>query len=131
MPRRPPCAALADHLARPPGEGVYDEADAFASFISHGGNPVLYRRTIAALGALHARLRPATVLDVGCGDGRVTAGVLGPWTRSVDLVEPSRELLARAAAPSRASRTTSGPTPSASRRSSTGSGRRPPGTWRS
>ncbi len=57
---------------------------------------MLYRRTIAALGALHARLRPATVLDVGCGDGRVTAGVLGPWTRSVDLVEPSRELLARA-----------------------------------
>ena len=36
------------------------------------------------------------MLDVGCGDGRVAAGVLGPWTRSVDLVEPSRELLARA-----------------------------------
>ncbi len=48
------------------------------------------------LGAFHQGLRPATVLDVGCGDGRVTAGVLGPWTRSVDLVEPSRELLDRA-----------------------------------
>lgn len=38
------------------------------------------------------------MLDVGCGDGRVTAAVLGPWTRSVDLVEPSRELLGRATA---------------------------------
>jgi SAM-dependent methyltransferase len=94
----PLCAALADHLARPEGERVYDEADAFAAFISHGGNPGLYRRTVGALRAFHAGLRPATVLDVGCGDGRVTAGVLGPWTRSVDLVEPSRELLSRARA---------------------------------
>jgi len=92
------CAALADHLARQEGEGVYDEADAFAAFISHGGNPELYRRTIAALAALHEGPRPGTVLDVGCGDGRVTAAVLGPWTRSVDLVEPSRELLSRAEA---------------------------------
>lgn len=38
------------------------------------------------------------MLDVGCGDGRVTAGALGPWTRIVDLVEPSRELLGRARA---------------------------------
>jgi hypothetical protein len=92
------CAALADHLARPEGEGVYDEADAFAAFISHGGNPELYRRTIAALAAVHGRLHPAAVVDVGPGDGRVTAGVLGDWTRSVDLVEPSRELLTRAEA---------------------------------
>ena len=47
---------------------------------------------------MHARVRPATVLDVGCGDGRVTAAALGAWTRSVNLVEPSRELLSRARA---------------------------------
>ncbi|HTI34478.1 MAG TPA: class I SAM-dependent methyltransferase [Miltoncostaea sp.] len=47
---------------------------------------------------MHGRLRPAAVLDVGPGDGRVTAAVLGPWTRTVDLVEPSKELLGRATA---------------------------------
>ena len=96
--RGPLGPALAEHLRRPPGVGVYDEAGAFEAFIGNGANPELYRRTIGALADLHAGLRPGSVLDVGPGDGRVTAGALGPATASVDLVEPSADLLARAVA---------------------------------
>ncbi len=94
----PLSAALARHLGRVAAGGVYDEASAFAAFIGGGGNPELYRRTVAVLGAVHADLAPRSVLDVGCGDGRVTAGVLRPPTRRLDLVEPSADLLARARA---------------------------------
>ncbi len=90
--------ALARHLAAGPTDAVYDEASAFESFIGYGTNPELYRRTIAALARLHADERPRTVVDIGCGDGRVTAGVLGPATEVVDLVEPSADLLRRAQA---------------------------------
>jgi len=91
-------AALARHLARDPADAVYDEGTAFAAFIGNGTNPELYRRTIAALSAVHARRSPGTVLDIGCGDGRVTAAVIGAATARVDLVEPSADLLARARA---------------------------------
>jgi hypothetical protein len=33
------------------------------------------------------------VLDIGCGDGRVTQAVVGDDTHRIDLVEPSRALL--------------------------------------
>ncbi|MGE4029625.1 MAG: methyltransferase domain-containing protein [Thermoleophilia bacterium] len=90
--------ALARHLSARPSDAVYDEAAAFASFIGNGDNPELYRRTIAALAKVHAGARPRSVLDIGPGDGRVTAAVLGPATTTVDLVEPSAALLTRARA---------------------------------
>ncbi|QXC60795.1 class I SAM-dependent methyltransferase [Aquihabitans sp. G128] len=90
--------ALDRFLGDLPAPGVYEAPSAFEAFISNGGNVVLYERAIAALAALHADEQPETVLDIGCGDGRVTAAVLGPSTARVDLVEPSAELLVAARA---------------------------------
>jgi len=91
-------ALLADHVATAPAGGVYEEPRAFEDFISGGGNVGLYAATIAALGSLHARERPASLADLGCGDGRVTAAVIPEQCRRVDLVEPSAALLAAAQA---------------------------------
>src|SRR5262245_38831540 len=91
-------ALLADHLAAAPAGGVYEQPRAFEAFISGGGNVGLYAATIAALGSLHARHRPGSLVDLGCGDGRVTAAVIPDGCRRVDLVEPSAALLAAAQA---------------------------------
>ena len=89
--------ALDAFLAGRPPSGVYDEPTTFEAFIDHGSNPELYRRTIEIVRGVHAVEQPATVLDIGCGDGRVTAAVLAAATERVDLVEPSATLLALAA----------------------------------
>jgi hypothetical protein len=91
-------ALLADHLEASSAIGVYEEPGAFEAFISGGGNAALYAATIEALRSLHARERPRSVADLGCGDGRVTAGVIPDGCRRVDLVEPSAALLAAAEA---------------------------------
>lgn len=88
--------ALASFLSGMPAPGVYDEPRAFEAFIDNGGNIDLYKQTIRRLSAIHAEIGPRTVLDIGCGDGRVTAGVLHSSTTRVDLVEPSADLLERA-----------------------------------
>ncbi|HET6952745.1 MAG TPA: class I SAM-dependent methyltransferase [Acidimicrobiales bacterium] len=90
--------ALADHLARAAAGTVYDEPSAFQEFISGGGNLALYATTTTALRALHAGRRTTAVTDIGCGDGRVTAGARPATCRRVDLVEPSAPLLAEAVA---------------------------------
>jgi predicted TPR repeat methyltransferase len=98
---RSPEQRLADglrrHLAAGQG-GVYDEPAAFEQFIDGGGNVELYRRAHAVLAERHARLRPHAVLDIGCGDGRLTQAALRPGLDRIDLVEPSAELLATAEA---------------------------------
>jgi SAM-dependent methyltransferase len=71
----------------------YTEPSAFQEFIESGDNPALYAATIHALQELHAALDPASVLDIGCGDGRVTAATLAERCGVVDLVEPSAPLL--------------------------------------
>src|SRR4051794_93179 len=86
--------ALAEYLEALPAPGVYDEPSAFEAFIDNGNNPELYRRTIEQLHQVHAERVPGSVMDIGCGDGRVTASVLSPSTRQLDLVEPSEQLLA-------------------------------------
>ena len=91
-------ALLADHLTASPGGGVYGEPRAFEAFISGGGNLGLYAATSAALRSLHAQRRPRSLVDVGCGDGRVTAAVVPDSCRRADLVEPSAALLAAAVA---------------------------------
>jgi hypothetical protein len=90
--------ALATFLDGQATPGVYDEPTAFEAFIDNGANPELYRRTISAVRAIHAADRPAAVIDIGCGDGRVVAAVLDPVTERVDLVEPSDALLGQAVA---------------------------------
>src|SRR5262245_678549 len=89
---------LAGHLAASSVTGVYDEPRAFDAFISGGGNVALYAATLAALRSLHARERPGSLADLGCGDGRVTAAVVPDSCRRVVLVEPSAALLAAAQA---------------------------------
>lgn len=58
----------------------------------------MYEATIAALRDEHQRLAPHRVIDIGCGDGRITQASLTSSTLQLDLVEPSSELLGRALA---------------------------------
>lgn len=85
--------ALARFLRGAGREGVYDDPTAFERFIDGGGNPALYEPTISALRQVHELEEPAAVLDIGCGDGRVTAATTTASTTSIDLVEPSVEML--------------------------------------
>jgi SAM-dependent methyltransferase len=90
--------ALLRHLRRVEGGAgdVYGDPAAFARIIDGGGNVALYREAHAALAARHARQRPHSVLDLGCGDGRLTSAALQPALARLDLVEPSADLLAAA-----------------------------------
>lgn len=88
--------ALLRFLDRGADSGVYEEPSSFQAFIDNGDNPDLYTATIAHLARLHSQLTPASVADIGCGDGRVTAGALDSATTTVHLVEPSGDLLAQA-----------------------------------
>lgn len=74
---------------------VYDDPAAFTTFINNGGNVALYRETIKHIRAQHLATGTQTAIDIGCGDGRVTAATLNE-DLLVDLVEPSMELLAAA-----------------------------------
>lgn len=77
---------------------VYADPSAFERFIDGGGNVALYQRAGSALAAVHGRVRPGSVVDVGCGDGRLAAAALRPGLARLDLVEPSDSLLAAARA---------------------------------
>ncbi len=92
------CAALATHLSRDAAAPVYDDARAFQAFISHGTNPALYARAIAEIADVQLRRRPRSVLDIGCGDGRITAESLAPGVERLDLVEPAATMLHQAVA---------------------------------
>lgn len=85
-------AALAEHLAGDPGGRVYDSPAAFTAFVDGGGNVGLYD---ALSTALADRYRVGSLLDLGCGDGRVVAAALvrAGTSPAVTLVEPSRPLL--------------------------------------
>ena len=70
---------------------VYVEPAAFTRFIETGNNPDLY----SATNLMVRGLRPDgthTLLDIGCGDGRVSAGIVRAGD-VVDLVEPSTDML--------------------------------------
>ncbi|MGM1060231.1 class I SAM-dependent methyltransferase [Saccharothrix sp. Mg75] len=87
--------ALAEHLDSAAGGSVYDRPAAFEAFAGGGGNVALYEAVVDALGALYDRVRPTTLLDVGCGDGRALRPALArPHAPvGVSVVEPSRALL--------------------------------------
>jgi len=89
--------ALLDYLTATDSGDVYGEPSAFEAFISNGTNPPLYEATIEHLKTTHLEDSPVSVLDIGCGDGRVTAASIAS-PASVDLVEPSQVMLATATA---------------------------------
>ncbi len=87
--------ALREYLRANHSGDVYSEPSAFEAFIDNGTNPDLYEATVAYLGDLHRQVAPESVLDVGCGDGRVAAAVVASTAR-LDLVDPSEAMLATA-----------------------------------
>lgn len=91
-------ASLAKYLKRQLNDAVYDAPDGFEAFINNGSNPELYRSTIARLRDIHERRRPRSVVDIGAGDGRVSASVVNPAVESILLVEPSTDLSQQALA---------------------------------
>ncbi|MEP1122928.1 MAG: class I SAM-dependent methyltransferase [Ilumatobacter sp.] len=89
---------LADHLRSHPGTGVYVDPAAFESFISGGSNVALYASTIEILAASNDRRALRSLLDIGCGDGRMTAATVPRSCESVHLLEPSHSMLESAIA---------------------------------
>ena len=94
-----PSSRVGPHLARLlAGErvDVWGGAAAFERFIDGGGNVALYAASLDALAAAHRAEAPASVVDLGCGDGRLSAAAVHPGLRRLDLVDPSAERLAAA-----------------------------------
>ncbi len=75
---------------------MWGGAAAFERFIDGGGNVALYAAVLDALAAAHRAEAPASVVDLGCGDGRLSAAAVQPGLRRLDLVDPSAERLASA-----------------------------------
>lgn len=71
-------------------------AEAFSRFIDGGGNVGLYDAAFRRLQAVHRLAAPESVLDLGCGDGRLSAAAVHPGLRRLDLVDPSGDRLAEA-----------------------------------
>ncbi|MCP2163411.1 class I SAM-dependent methyltransferase [Goodfellowiella coeruleoviolacea] len=90
--------ALSQYLATDAASAVYDQPAAFEAFINGGGNIGLYRAVSAALAGIYDRTRPASLLDIGCGDGRALLPSLAAGHRpsALTLVEPAAPLLAAA-----------------------------------
>lgn len=84
--------AMLDALRSTRGD-VYATPDGFRAFIDNASNVALYDATITHLRQRHHELRPESVVDIGCGDGRVTHACLAPGVSAVHLVEPSEALL--------------------------------------
>ena len=88
--------ALADYLRRPHDGSVYVEPSAFTAFIRGGGNVGLYAATSRFLADRYDTTTPASLLDIGCGDGRALLPALAAAARlpeRLGLVEPSVALL--------------------------------------
>jgi SAM-dependent methyltransferase len=81
---------------RSTGRDVYATPDGFRAFIDNASNVALYRATIDHLSRRHRELLPTSVVDIGCGDGRVTHACLAPGVSAVHLVEPSDALMSDA-----------------------------------
>lgn len=76
------------------GEGVYQDAGAFEAFIDGASNVALYEATCTRLRSLLEARQPSSVLDIGCGDGRVSQQLANPASVArIDLVEPVERLL--------------------------------------
>src|SRR6185312_16298464 len=72
----PLAEALSGYLRDEGAGSVYDRPAAFEAFIRGGGNIELYARTAEALAASYDTVRPAALLDIGCGDGSAVVAAL-------------------------------------------------------
>ena len=72
---------------------VYASPEGFAAFIRGGGNVPLYTSTSAQLKKLYDGNGPATLLDIGVGDGHALLPALSENITHLDLVEPSTAML--------------------------------------
>ena len=86
-------AALLRYLRAEADGDVYGSPDALTRFIDGGANRAVYAALHAALQARYVALEPVSLLDLGCGEGRVALAAAQCSVRSVDLVEPSGPLL--------------------------------------
>lgn len=92
-------AGLIQGLADDRADGVYVDPAAFTRFIDSGPNDRLYGAVDAALGRWVASAANVdSVVDIGCGDGRVTSAVVPDDVMRIELVEPSDALLQQATA---------------------------------
>lgn len=94
-------AAAAEYLTKVGKQGrqqVYTEPEGFAAFIRGGGNVSLYRALSAALAERYRSAQPASLLDIGVGDGLALLPALTGDVARVDLLEPSAALLDATAA---------------------------------
>jgi ubiquinone/menaquinone biosynthesis C-methylase UbiE len=87
---------LVSHLVDGAADDVYTDPAAFERFISGGSNVDLYDATIMSLREVNERNRPTALIDIGCGDGRITAAALPTSVETVHLLEPSAALLSSA-----------------------------------
>jgi hypothetical protein len=79
---------------------AYLDADAFAAFIRGGENVAMYHALEKMVAARWDAHQPATILDIGPGDGQVIIGGLKRTNLrplpGFDLVEPAADLLPKA-----------------------------------
>ncbi|MGB0114236.1 MAG: class I SAM-dependent methyltransferase [Ilumatobacteraceae bacterium] len=92
----PLARSLRDYLTQPIGGEVYVDPDSFERFISGGSNIALYDATIDALADVNEHRGPVSLLDIGCGDGRITAATVPDSCRELHLLEPSEAMLTTA-----------------------------------
>lgn len=91
-PDDPLAAALHQHLADGPIDPTPD-LEAFQRMADAPESVALFERTARLIARAHARLRPVAAVDLGSGDGRVSAAAMRVGLERLDLVEPSRALL--------------------------------------
>ncbi len=77
---------------------VYVSGEGFAAFVRGGGNVPLYQATSAALQSVYGQYKTLDLLDVGVGDGLALLPALTACVRSLDILEPSGAMLAKASA---------------------------------
>lgn len=94
----PLASHLKDYLDQSGSGDVYVDPDAFERFISGGSNVALYAATITALAHRNQQQCAISILDIGCGDGRITTATVPDSCKLLHLLEPSEEMLQTAVA---------------------------------
>ena len=95
-PRSLVASELDKYLAQKKSSGrdaIYVTPNGFNRFIRGGGNIELYENLIQLLRRLNAQNNGLKLLDIGAGDGRALLPSLTANVDSVDIIEPSKQML--------------------------------------